>query len=80
MITPLARFKKWCDDYFYIPHRGERRGVGGIFFDDIDSPSQDKAFKFVKSCAEAVIPSYIPIGKEFIVYIHITNVCYVIAE
>ncbi|XP_030035550.2 oxygen-dependent coproporphyrinogen-III oxidase isoform X1 [Manduca sexta] len=62
--TYYARFKKWCDDYFYIPHRGERRGVGGIFFDDIDSPDQQSAFKFVTSCAEAVIPSYIPLVKR----------------
>ena len=43
---------------------GERRGVGGIFFDDVDSPSQEEAFQFVKSCANAVIPSYIPIVKK----------------
>ncbi|XP_054270684.1 oxygen-dependent coproporphyrinogen-III oxidase-like [Macrosteles quadrilineatus] len=59
-----ARFKKWCDDYFNISHRGERRGVGGIFFDDLDSPSQEKAFQFVKSCAEAVTPSYLPLVKK----------------
>lgn len=59
-----ARFKKWCDDYFYIVHRGERRGVGGIFFDDLDSPDQNEAFQFVTSCAEAVIPSYIPLVKK----------------
>ncbi|XP_073955507.1 oxygen-dependent coproporphyrinogen-III oxidase [Choristoneura fumiferana] len=59
-----AKFKKWCDDYFSIPHRGERRGVGGIFFDDVDYPSQEKAFNFVTSCAEAVIPSYIPLVKK----------------
>lgn len=53
------KFKRWCDDYFNIPHRGERRGVGGIFFDDLDTPS---TFNFVKSCAQAVIPSYIPLG------------------
>ncbi|KAJ8683798.1 hypothetical protein QAD02_019590 [Eretmocerus hayati] len=58
------RFKKWCDDYFHIPHRGERRGVGGIFFDDLDTPSQQKAYKFVESCADAVIPSYIPLVKQ----------------
>lgn len=56
-----SKYKKWCDDYFFITHRGERRGVGGIFFDDIDTPSQEEAFQFVKSCAEAVIPSYIPL-------------------
>ncbi|XP_058801196.1 oxygen-dependent coproporphyrinogen-III oxidase isoform X2 [Phymastichus coffea] len=59
-----SKFKKWCDDYFHIPHRGERRGVGGIFFDDLDTPDQKEAFKFVESCAEAVIPSYIPLVKQ----------------
>lgn len=62
--TYYAKFKKWCDDYFYIVHRKERRGVGGIFFDDLDSPSQDEVFQFVTSCAEAVIPSYIPLVKK----------------
>lgn len=60
--TYYPKFKRWCDDYFNIPHRGERRGVGGIFFDDLDTPS---TFNFVKSCAQAVIPSYIPLGISF---------------
>nr|DBA34402.1 TPA: hypothetical protein GDO54_001961 [Pyxicephalus adspersus] len=55
------KFKKWCDDYFFIKHRGERRGVGGIFFDDLDSPSKEELFQFVQSCAKAVVPCYIPI-------------------
>ncbi|XP_018305451.1 oxygen-dependent coproporphyrinogen-III oxidase [Mycetomoellerius zeteki] len=58
------KFKEWCDNYFNIVHRGERRGVGGIFFDDLDTPSQNEAFQFVTSCAEAVIPSYIPLVKK----------------
>lgn len=58
------KFKKWCDDYFVIKHRNERRGVGGIFFDDIDQPNQDKVFEFVKSCGNAVMPSYMPIVKK----------------
>lgn len=57
------KYKKWCDDYFFITHRNERRGVGGIFFDDLDTPDQKSCFQFVKSCAEAVIPSYVPMGK-----------------
>lgn len=43
---------------------GERRGIGGIFFDDLDEPNKESAFNFVTSCAEAVIPSYIPLGNE----------------
>ncbi|XP_015121056.1 oxygen-dependent coproporphyrinogen-III oxidase [Diachasma alloeum] len=58
------KFKDWCDNYFLIKHRGERRGVGGIFFDDLDTPSQEEAFQFVRSCAEAVIPSYVPLVKK----------------
>lgn len=55
-----AKFKKWCDDYFVISHRGERRGVGGIFFDDLDNTGTNKEFDFVKSCGNAVMPSYLP--------------------
>ncbi|XP_014474448.1 PREDICTED: oxygen-dependent coproporphyrinogen-III oxidase [Dinoponera quadriceps] len=59
-----ARFKEWCDDYFHIVHRGERRGVGGIFFDDLDAPGQDEVFRLVTSCAQAVVPSYIPLVEK----------------
>ncbi|KAL9109566.1 MAG: hypothetical protein Q9227_005746 [Pyrenula ochraceoflavens] len=62
------RFKKWCDEYFRIPHRNEARGVGGIFFDDLDASSQPLApnaqesiFQFVKAGLDAFLPSYLPI-------------------
>nr|XP_033798901.1 oxygen-dependent coproporphyrinogen-III oxidase, mitochondrial isoform X1 [Geotrypetes seraphini] len=58
------KFKKWCDDYFFIQHRGERRGVGGIFFDDLDSPSKEEAFQFVQSCTQAIVPCYLPIIEK----------------
>lgn len=54
-------FKKWCDEYFFIKHRDERRGVGGIFFDDLDSKDPEELFSFVKECANAFWPSYVPI-------------------
>ncbi|KAM9849050.1 oxygen-dependent coproporphyrinogen-III oxidase, mitochondrial [Aulostomus maculatus] len=54
-------FKKWCDRYFYVRHRGETRGIGGIFFDDLDAPSQEEVFSFIKSCARTVVPCYLPI-------------------
>lgn len=57
-----------CDRYFHIKHRGETRGIGGIFFDDLDSPNQEGVFQFVKSCARTVVPCYLPI-----VYKHLND-------
>ncbi|CAN6229496.1 unnamed protein product [Urochloa humidicola] len=55
------RFKKWCDDYFYIKHRNERRGLGGIFFDDLNDYDQEMLLNFATECADSVLPAYIPI-------------------
>jgi coproporphyrinogen III oxidase len=62
--TYYAKFKKWCDDYFVIAHRGEARGIGGIFFDDLDAPSQKEAFEFVKTIGNTVVQCYVPIVKK----------------
>lgn len=56
-----ARYSKWCDDYFYLKHRQEPRGVGGLFFDDLNQWDFDQCFKFVRSTAQAYIPAYRPI-------------------
>lgn len=58
------KYKKWCDDYFKITHRNETRGIGGIFFDDVDKPSLEECFDFETTCAESVISSYIPLVKK----------------
>nr|XP_004248412.1 coproporphyrinogen-III oxidase 1, chloroplastic [Solanum lycopersicum] len=58
------RFKKWCDDYFYIKHRDERRGLGGIFFDDLNDYDQEMLLSFSTECANSVIPAYIPIIEK----------------
>jgi coproporphyrinogen III oxidase len=60
------RFKKWCDEYFNNTHRGERRGIGGIFFDDLDEEVVDSenGFAFVKSTADAFLPAYLPIVEK----------------
>ncbi|KAI2796440.1 hypothetical protein BLOT_015384 [Blomia tropicalis] len=52
------RFKKWCDDYFFVKHRQERRGIGGLFFDDLDQPNQSKLFRFVTDVAHTISPYY----------------------
>lgn len=59
-----AAFKKWCDKYFYIKHRGESRGVGGIFFDDLENKDPEELFSFVRDCADAFLPAYVPIVQR----------------
>ena len=58
------RFKRWCDEYFYIRHRGEPRGIGGIFFDDLNGPEFERIFSFVKSVGESFAAAYLPIVER----------------
>jgi len=55
------KYKKWCDEYFYLKHRNETRGVGGLFFDDLNEWGFDKSFEFMKSVGDSYIPAYRPI-------------------
>ena len=55
------RFKKWCDSYFSLPHRKETRGIGGLFFDDLNKWSFTKCFNFIQSIGESFCPAYMPI-------------------
>jgi len=56
-----GRFKKWADEYFLIKHRGETRGLGGIFFDDLNDRDPQDIFAFSKECLDSVVPAYLPL-------------------
>jgi len=55
------KYKKWCDDYFYLKHRDEPRGVGGLFFDDLNEEGFEKSFAFLQSVGDHYIKAYRPI-------------------
>jgi len=57
-------FKKWCDDYFFLKHRNEPRGVGGIFFDDFNAPGFERSFALMRSVGDAFVPAYLPIVQK----------------
>lgn len=55
------RLKTWCDDYFYLKHRNEPRGIGGLFFDDWNTPDFNRSFALMRSIGDAYLPAYLPI-------------------
>ena len=58
------RFKRWCDEYFYLKHRGEPRGIGGLFFDDLNEWGFDDCFAFLRSVGDHYLPAYLPIVRR----------------
>ncbi|WP_027016002.1 oxygen-dependent coproporphyrinogen oxidase [Comamonas composti] len=68
-LTPFGeqlypRFKTWCDEYFCLKHRGEQRGIGGIFFDDFSELGQDGSFAMLRSVGDAFLGAYLPIVEK----------------
>ncbi len=55
------KFKNWCDEYFFLKHRNETRGVGGLFFDDFNELGFDQSFAFMQSIGDRFLPAYTPI-------------------
>lgn len=58
------RFKAWADEYFFIPHRGRARGVGGIFFDDLNTDDWEADFAFTRAVGEAFLPAFVPLVER----------------
>lgn len=57
-------YKKWCDEYFFLPHRGEARGIGGLFFDDLNEGGFERSFEFMQSVGNHYLPAYLPILRR----------------
>lgn len=58
------RYKRWCDDYFFLKHRNETRGVGGLFFDDLNEWGFEKSFKFMQAVGDGFLEAYVPIVEK----------------
>src|SRR5260370_38657944 len=63
-IAPYEKYKKWCDEYFYLPHRQEARGIGGIFYDWHDSGDWDADLAFTQVVARAFLKIYIELVRR----------------
>ena len=58
------RFKTWCDEYFFLAHRAEARGIGGLFFDDLDEWGHARCHEFLRAVAEGYLRAYLPIVER----------------
>lgn len=58
------RYKKWCDEYFFLRHRGEPRGIGGLFFDDLHEGGFERCFEFLRGVGDHLLPAYLPILRR----------------
>ena len=58
------KYKKWCDEYFYLKHRDEPRGIGGLFFDDLNEHGWDKSFEFVQAVGDSYLDAYLPLFER----------------
>ncbi len=63
-VERYAHYKKWCDDYFYLPHRQEARGIGGLFFDDLNTPDFDNCLQFIQAVGQGYQDAYLPIVEK----------------
>ncbi|HEX7966059.1 MAG TPA: oxygen-dependent coproporphyrinogen oxidase [Gammaproteobacteria bacterium] len=59
-----ARYKKWCDEYFFLKHRNEPRGVGGLFFDDLNAEGFERSFAFTRGVGDHFLKGYLPIVEK----------------
>jgi coproporphyrinogen III oxidase len=58
------KYKAWCDRYFFLPHRNETRGVGGLFFDDLNAGGFERSFAFLRSVGDHFLPAFMPIMER----------------
>jgi coproporphyrinogen III oxidase len=63
-VDKYPRFKTWCDDYFFLKHRNEARGVGGVFFDDFSELGQAQSFDMLRSVGDGFLNAYLPIVQR----------------